>query len=55
LVGAVGAGAEQCLVGGLHDYIVIGDGLSPAQSMRQAEELIADAAGRVVKDYITSI
>jgi glycerate kinase len=55
LVGAVGAGAEQCLVGGLHDYIVIGDGLSPAQSMRQAEELIADAAGRVVKEYITSI
>jgi glycerate kinase len=48
LVGQVGAGAEQCLAAGLKDYIVIGDGLSPEQSMRRAEELIADAAGRVV-------
>ncbi len=52
LVGAVGSGAEQCLAAGLDEYIVIGGGLSAAQSMRQAEELIADAAGRVATTFI---
>jgi glycerate kinase len=52
LVGAVGSGADQCLAAGLDEYIVIGDGLSAAQSIRQAEELIADAAGRVATTFI---
>jgi len=52
LVGAVGTGAEQCLAAGLHEYVVIGDGLPSGQSMRQAEELIADAAGQVAKNYL---
>ncbi len=52
LVGAVGSGAEQCLAAGLDESIVIGDGLAAAQSMRQAEELIADAAGRVATTFI---
>jgi glycerate kinase len=52
LVGAVGSGADQCLAAGLDEYIVIGDGLSAAQSIRQAEELIAGAAGRVATTFI---
>ena len=52
LVGAVGSGADQCLAAGLDEYIVIGDGLSAAQSIRQAEELIANAAGRVATAFI---
>jgi len=55
LVGQVGSGAEQCLAAGLRDYVVIGDGLSAEQSMRRAEELIADAAGRVAREYLASM
>ncbi len=52
LVGAVGSGAERCLAAGLDEFIVIGDGLSAGQSMRRAEELIANAAGRVATAFI---
>jgi glycerate kinase len=52
LVGQVGSGAEQCLAAGLHDYVVIGDGLPAEESMRRAEELIADTAGHVVRNYL---
>lgn len=55
LVGQVGSGAEQCLAAGLRDYIVIGDGLPAGQSMRRAEELIADAAGRIAREFLTSM
>ncbi len=51
LVGAVGPGAEQCLAAGLHDYVLIGEGLPAEQSMRQADVLIADAAGRVAANF----
>jgi len=52
LVGAVGSGAEQCLAAGLHEYVVIGEGLPAELSMRQASVLIADAAGQVAKDFL---
>ena len=55
LVGQVGPGAEQCLAAGLRDYVVIGDGLSAKQSMCRAEELIAAAAGRVAREFQTSM
>jgi glycerate kinase len=55
LVGAVGPGAEHCHAAGLRDYVVIGDGLAPEESMRRAEELIADAAGRVATIYLRAI
>ncbi len=51
LVGAAGFGAEQCLAAGLHEYVVIGEGLPAELSMRQASVLIADAAGRVAADF----
>ncbi len=54
LVGAVGSGAEQCLEAGLHEYVVIGEGLPAEVSMRQASVLIAESAGRVVRDYVRS-
>jgi glycerate kinase len=55
LVGQAGSGAEQCIAAGLRGYVVIGDGLSAEQSMRRAEELIADAAGRVARKFLTSM
>jgi glycerate kinase len=55
LVGQVGSGAEQCLAAGLHDYIVIGEGLPAELSMRQARVLTADAAGQVARDYLESM
>ena len=55
LVGQVDSGAEQCIAAGLRGYVVIGDGLSAEQSMRRAEELIADAAGRVAREYLASM
>jgi glycerate kinase len=55
LVGAVGAGAEQCLAAGLQRYVVIGEGLSADVSMRQADVLMADAAGQVARNYLLSI
>jgi glycerate kinase len=55
LVGQVGAGAEQCLAAGLHEYVAIGDGLSVEESMLRGEELIAEAAGRVAKHFRPSV
>ena len=55
LVGAVGPGAEHCLQAGLRDFILIGEGLPADVSMRQAGVLIADAAGQVARNYLTSI
>ncbi len=52
LVGAIGPGAEQCLEAGLRDYVVIGEGLPAAASMRQASVLIAESAGRVVRQFL---
>jgi glycerate kinase len=52
LVGSVGAGAEETLRCGLSSYELIGPGLTAAESMRQAEGLIADAAERVVAQYL---
>ena len=54
LVGQVGSGAERCLAAGLQKYVVIGEGLPAELSMHQAQELIADAAGRVAKNYLKS-
>ena len=55
LAGAIGLGAEQCLAAGLHDYVVIGEGLPTEVSMRQADVLTADAAGQVARNYLASI
>jgi glycerate kinase len=55
LTGAIGTGAEQCLAAGLHDYVMIGEGLSAEVSMRQADVLTADAAGQVVRGFLRSI
>lgn len=52
LVGAVGSGAEQCIEAGLHEYVVIGEGLPAEVSMRQASVLIAESAGRVVGKFL---
>lgn len=52
LVGSAGAGAEQCLDAGLDDFVVIGEGLPAAQSIREASTLLASAAGRVAPGYV---
>ena len=52
LVGAAGAGAEKCLEAGLKDYVVIGEGLPPDVSIRQAAVLTADAAGEVTRNFL---
>lgn len=52
LVGAAGAGADEALRAGLSAYEVTAAGLPAAESMRRAEELIADAAERVVRRYL---
>ncbi len=51
LVGAAGPGAEQCLDGGLREYVLIGEGLPAEVSMREATKLVADAAGNVARRY----
>lgn len=52
LVGAVGSGAEHCLQAGLEEIVVIGEGLPAEQSIQQAEELIAAAAGEVARKHL---
>ena len=52
LVGAAGAGAEQCLEAGLQDYVLIGDGLPTEISFPQADVLTADAAGEIAKNFV---
>jgi glycerate kinase len=51
LVGARGAGWEQCLAAGLAEIRLIGDGLPEDESLRRAEALIATAAGAVALQY----
>ena len=51
LVGSRGPDAEKCLGLGLEDIVVIGEGMSEAESMRRAAELIADTAERVIEKY----
>lgn len=51
LVGSVAAGAEKMLQAGLTAYELIGKGLSMIESIRRAEELIADTAERVVTRF----
>ena len=51
LVGEAGPGADQCMGAGLSDIVVIGDGLSAEDSMRNAARLLSAAAGRVAKQY----
>ncbi len=48
LVGATGPNADRALDAGLSRIITIGAGLSAAESMRRADELIEAVAGRVV-------
>jgi len=52
LVGAAGAGAEQCREAGLQDYVLIGEGLPTEESIRQAEVLTAVAAGEIAKNFL---
>ncbi|MCI0517294.1 MAG: hypothetical protein L0Y45_05615, partial [Woeseiaceae bacterium] len=52
LIGSVGAGADEALRAGLSGYELIAAGLPAAESMQRAEELIADAAERVVRRYL---
>lgn len=52
LVGCVGEGAEQTLAQGLTDYIVIGEGLDPAESIRRTGELLERAAARVAEERL---
>ena len=48
LVGSTGNGAENALQHGLSGYELIGQGLSVADSLRRAEELLAECTARVV-------
>lgn len=52
LVGSVGAGADEALRAGLSGYELIAAGLPATDSMRRAEELIANAAERAVLRYL---
>lgn len=52
LVGCVGEGAEQALEHGLSQYLVIGEGLEPAESIRRTGELLTSAAARVAKERL---
>ena len=51
LVGDATAEVAQSPAIGLDDYVVIGRGMSKAHSMANAENLLAAAAGRVVRKY----
>lgn len=52
LVGRTGPGAELALGAGVSEYVVIGEGLPLAESMRNARELLANAAGRVTARFV---
>lgn len=51
LAGRLGRGASQTLDAGVTEYVAIGEGLSAAQSIRQAATLLADAAAEVTRNY----
>lgn len=52
LVGTAGSGADQCLVAGITDYVVIGEGLPLDESIERARELLSRAAANVVTQYL---
>ena len=52
LVGSVGEGADEALKHGLSRYIIIGDGLDPAQSIRRTGELLEQAAARLAEEQL---
>jgi len=51
LAGRLGRGASQTLDAGVTEYVAIGNGLSAAQSIRQAAALLANAAAEVTRKY----
>ena len=53
LVGSAGVDAERALQAGLSAYELIGEGLSAADSIRRAEELVANSAERVVARFLS--
>lgn len=55
LAGQVGPGAAQTLDAGVTEYIAIGEGLSTAESIRQATRLLANAADGVARKYLREI
>lgn len=52
LVGSAGVGADKALQAGLSAYELIGEGISAEESIRRAEELIANAAERVIQRFL---
>ncbi len=55
LVGSAAVDADQATRAGLTAYELIGKGLSAAESIRTAEELLANAAERVVTRYLLQV
>ncbi len=55
LVGSATRDADKTLQAGLSAYELIGTGLSAAESMRRAKELIADATERVVTRFLSGL
>jgi glycerate kinase len=51
LVGRIGPGAQRTFQAGISDYVVIGEGLSTEQSIRQAATLLMNAAESVTRKY----
>jgi glycerate kinase len=47
LVGSIGDGADRAVQAGLSSFELIGEGLPETESIRRAEDLVADAAARV--------
>lgn len=52
LVGSIGEGAAGSLSHGLTRYIVLGEGLEPAESIRRTGELLEQAAARLAQDQL---
>lgn len=51
LVGRIGPGATETLIAGITEYVVIGEGLSTEQSIRQAATLLTNAAESITRKY----
>jgi glycerate kinase len=51
LVGSAGPDANRCLEAGISEYVVISEGLTEQESMRQARELLIRAAAKVAERY----
>ncbi len=52
LVGCVGEGAERALGCGLTKYVVIGEGLDPAESIARTGELLGQAAAQLAREQL---